>query len=308
MIAVNFHISFINVIRRMILIAIENSSIDIVTDGERGQVLKVDNLSSPAINSALNCGGSPSDVHDPCWGYVAQDQITIALWAKMEEGHTTDYIFTRGNNVQCCRETPSGRIRIYTGPIVGDTLYSSDPPWENVWHWVVFTYDTNEMVLYVDGAIKDIDTSVSGAIGTHTNDIVIGGRLDPGYNYRGFDGWLDDVKLYDIALPCWKIYAEGAQCATAVGDLDANSVINLADLTTLVGDLTWAKLSTGWNQWLITENDPCAGGLWKNCADMDNDDDIDLADLNRMVGNLTWEEITTGYLGNWSYPAGKYCP
>lgn len=277
------------------------SSIDIVVDGVRGNVLRVDNLGSPAINSALNCGGSPSDVHDPCWGYVGQDQITIALWANMEEGHTTDYIFTRGNNVQFCRETPSGRIRIYTGPIVADTLFSSTPPWENVWHWVVVTYDrdANDLILFVDGAIKDIDTTSSGKIGTHTNDIVIGGRLDPTYNYRGYDGLLDDVKLYDIALPCWIIVRDGTQCATAVGDLDGDSDIDLVDLNTLVGDLTSERIITG--KWEI----PKTSIYWKNCSDMDADGLITLADLNRMVGNLTWEKIMGG---GWTYTAGDYCP
>jgi len=280
------------------------SSISIVVDGVRGNVLRVDNLGSPAINSALDCGGSPSDIHDPCWGYVAQDQITMALWAKMEEGHTSDYLFTRGNNVQVCREVGTDRIRIYTGPIAGDTLFSSNPPLENQWHWIVVTYDrdANDLILYVDGAIKDIDTSSWNPIGTHTNDIVIGGRLDPGYNYRGFDGWIDDAKLYDIALPCWKIAAEGAQCGTCVGDLDANSVVNLADLGQLIGDLTMEKIATG--LWEI----PDTSIYWKNCSDMDNDGVITLKDLNRMIGNLTWEEITTGTPGTWSYPAGKYCP
>ena len=282
------------------------SSISIVTDGERGKVLYVDNLASPAINSALDCGGSPDDIHDPCWGYVPQDQITVALWAKMEEGHTTDYILTIGNTTQFCRAmgTDLDEIRLFNNNL-GDTTIFGKTLWENAWHWVVLTYDNdvNERKVYVDGRIERIETTVDGPLGVHSDTVVIGGRLNAGYNYRGFDGWIDDVKLYDIVVPCWKIVAEGAQCATAVGDLDANSVINLADLGQLIGDLTMAKLRAPY-EWEILPGDP----EWKNCSDMDADDVIDLADLNRMIGNLTWEEITTGTPGTWSYPAGKYCP
>ena len=281
-----------------------DSSIDIVVDAERGNVLRVDNLASPLVNSALDCGGGPDDIHDPCWGYVAQDQITVALWAKMEEGHTTDYIFTIGNTTQYCRAmgTDLDEIRLFNQNVLPTTIFGKTL-WENKWHWVVLTYDNdvNERKVYVDGRLETSETDADGSLGVHSDSVVIGGRLNDAYNYRGFDGWIDDVKLYDIVLPCWKIVAEGTQCATCVGDLDANSVVNLADLNQLVGDLTMAKIDSG--QWLITKTlNPT---YWKNCSDMDADDDIDLADLNRMVGNLTWEKIMAG---NWFYPCGKYCP
>jgi len=301
------------------------TSIDIFVDTDRGNVLKTDTPTG-VVNSALDLGGNADDVHDPCWGYVAQDALTVMMWAKPEEMHGTDYIYTRGNNVQLTNTyedvpfEPNGPVRWYSSTL--DDSTTNGPDWEvGEWQHVTITWDRlgvdqpyagvgepNEKRVYVNGALKqaDVSTGPGGGdpLGTHGNTLVIGGRLDTGYNTRGYDGLLDEVKIYDIVLPCWKIVAEGAQCATALGDLDGDNDIDLADLNQLVGYLTSAKIDCG--DWFITKT--ICPAYWNNCADMDGDGDIDLADLNRMVGNLTWEEITTGTPGTWSYPAGKYCP
>ena len=301
------------------------TSIDIFVDTDRGNVLKTDTPTG-VVNSALDLGGNADDVHDPCWGYVAQDALTVMMWAKPEEMHGTDYIYTRGNNVQLTNTyedvpfEPNGPVRWYSSTL--DDSTTNGPDWEvGEWQHVTITWDRlgvdqpyagvgepNEKRVYVNGALKqaDVSTGPGGGdpLGTHGNTLVIGGRLDTGYNTRGYDGLLDEVKIYDIVLPCWKIVAEGAQCATALGDLDGDNDIDLADLNQLVGYLTSAKIDCG--DWFITKT--ICPAYWNNCADMDGDGDIDLADLNRMVGNLTWEEITMIYPGTWSYPAGKYCP
>jgi len=309
------------------------TSIDIVVDGERGNVLKTDTPGG-VLSSALDLGGNAADIHDPCWGYVAQDQMTIMFWAKPEEFHGTDYVYTRGNNIQLTYTWDAGdpvsnnRIRYYSSTLADSTTYGVPGYDIGNWQHIALTYDRygvdqpyagvgepNEKRIYFNGALlqSDVFTGTPGGtrthqLMTHGDSLVIGGRLNTEYNTRGYDVSFDEGKIYDIVVPCWKIVAEGAQCATALGDLDADNDIDLVDLNTLVGNLTEAKLADGWNQWLITPTDPCEGNLWKNCSDMDGSGEIDLADLNRMVGNLTWEEITMIYPGTWSYPAGKYCP
>ncbi len=297
-----------------------STSIAIVVDAERGNVLKTDTPGGVA-NSAVDLGGNADDVHDPCWGYVAQNQVTVMLWAKPEETHGTDYIYTRGNNVQI-RNTfeddppePNGPICFYSSTLDDSSTYGADlkiGEWQHIaitWENYVVS-DCNVKKVYVNGALTGADYTYGPEGGipldTHENTLVIGGRLDPEYNDRGYDGLLDDVKIYDILVPCWKIVAEGTQCATCVGDLDGNGVVNLQDLNQLIGDLTSAKIDSG--QWKIIEGDPTTGVYWKNCSDMDGNDEINLADLNRMIGNLTWEEIMTGTPGTWSYPCGNYCP
>ncbi len=297
-----------------------STSIDIVNDTDRGNVLKTDTPGGVA-NSALDLGGNVDDP-DPCWGYVAQNQMTVMMWVKPEEFHGTDYIYTRGNNIQL-RNTYDvdppiqhhQEICFYSSTLDDASTWgpvSEVGEWQHItitWENYVVS-DVNAKKVYVNGALKQTDATTGPGGGdplaTHVDNLVIGGRLNATYNDRGYDGLLDDVKIYDIVLPCWKIARMVAECGTALGDLDANSVINLDDLNQLVGDLTSAKMASG--QWLIIEGDVQTGVYWKNCSDMDNDDDIDLADLNRMVGNLTWEEITMDYPGTWSYPAGKYCP
>jgi len=281
------------------------TSIGIVYDADRDcNVLDVNNPVE-VLNSVVDCGGtsasSPLNVIEA---------MTLMGWLTMESnldgenywitkgsayrlranGDTTNSMESYHGGFSDTRQNTVGNISLYDG-----------------WHHVALTYDSNasERMIYIDG--KRLPGSwgleeVNDLMMVDDDPFVIGGRLDSEEDTLGWDGRVSEVKMYDRALTCVEVVSGAAQCATAVGDLDANSVINLTDLNILVGLLTTAKINTG--QWLINPGD--AG--WKNCADMEVNGVIDLADLNRMVGNLTWEEITTGTPGTWSYPAGKYCP
>ena len=283
------------------VVAVGPDTVTFVYDANRGSNVA---YFAGANSVMINCGGGRAD-NDPCtWADIYDNTMTMALWLKTDGEFDNRWAsaFCKEDNWKFSRHSWNRYMRAYFkgagGTFSGDTSLIAD---DGEWHHLAATYDGNEIRLYWDGAINASEAQTDNLDPTTWN-VTIGNNEEEWD--RGWKGWIDDAKLYDIALPCWKIVAEGTQCATAVGDLDANSVINLDDLNTLVGDLTWAKLNCG--DWLITKT--ICPSRWKNCSDMDADGDIDLADLNRMVGNLTWEEITMGYPGTWSYPAGKYCP
>jgi hypothetical protein len=295
------------------------TSIGIVVDGERGNVLKTDVATAGLVNSALDLGGNVDDP-DPCWGYVAQNQVTVMLWAKPEEVHGTDYMYTRGNNVQIRNEyeddpfEPNGPVTFYSSTLDDSTTRGRDLK-IGEWQHIAITFenyvvsDVNAKKVYTNGVLITTDTMTGSGggdpLGTHADNLVIGGRLNVGYNDRGYDGLLDDVKIYDIVLPGWMIRRIAADCNTCVGDLDGNNVVNLDDLSIMIGNLTAVKIRT--NDWVIYPGDP----EWENCKDMDSfcgegrDGQIDLADLNRLLGNLTWEKIMNG---DWEYDCGDYNP
>ncbi len=278
------------------------SGVDIVSDPDKGNVLECDNPGghSHNINSIVQCGGGNTGVDDdPCWAEL-QDQITLMAWTKVKAFHTTHYLITRGHLFQMTRNSGNDNLRTYLGALTDYYQYGYINLNDGKWHHVALTYDNsvNERKVYTDGKLQSTENP-DGKLGSDDEGFVIGGRDNLSYDNAGWDGLIDEVKLYDVVVPCWKIARIAADCGTCVGDLDANSVVSLTDLNILVGDLTMAKIGTG--EWKIYPGDD----EWKNCSDMDNDDDIDLADLNRMVGNLTWEKL---FFDNWFYPAGKYCP
>ncbi|TES95050.1 MAG: hypothetical protein E3J90_10430 [Promethearchaeota archaeon] len=85
---------------------------------------------------------------------------------------------------------------IYSGGWRYDSYY--DVPDPDEWHLFIGTYDSSsgQKILYMDGEFKD-DYFTSGTINPDTGPLTIAKR-EPYSNY--FDGWMDDVRIYDYAL------------------------------------------------------------------------------------------------------------
>jgi len=273
-------------------------SIDIVVDPVRGNVLDINNPADADIGAFLNCG------HDSSLDIT--NELTLMTWMKTRQ---IDFC----EQIALTKDWKYGLLTYACGTGMTSILWGLDPYWTNPatqtvadgqWHHIALTYNaqTGWRYLYrdfVQEASNPAGITLPAPLQTTTVDFGIGGRAN-GSATRRWNGWFDDVVILDREIDTgWEIRAYVAGCGTCVGDLDANSVINLDDLNQLVGDLTMAKIRSG--QWLINPGDP----EWKNCSDMDTDGDIDFQDLNRMVGNLTWRKI---FFGQWQYPCGAFNP
>ncbi len=75
-----------------------------------------------------------------------------------------------------------------------DEIRSSIPVSMATWYSVVGVYDGSNIIIYVDGTNVDT-TGRSGAIGTNTEDFVIGARGTG----KHFDGLIDEVRISTIA-------------------------------------------------------------------------------------------------------------
>jgi len=171
-----------------------STSISIVTDPERRKVLNVNN-SAGVINSVVNCGGAGD------WADI-REQITIATWFTFESIHTGNiYMLTKGSTYQVTSNGISDGMRTYMGGLSSTNLTTSTSVMDGKWHHVTVTYDstTSTRILYIDGQEASSDTP-SGLLNVHTASFVIGGRLDGTFNMRGWDGRLDDVRLYNRGL------------------------------------------------------------------------------------------------------------
>jgi hypothetical protein len=73
----------------------------------------------------------------------------------------------------------------------------------DAWSHVAHVYDGTTSTLYVDGVFG---SSLPVALGSYSNDeIVVGCDIDKGSENNAFGGMLDDVRLYDRALPATEI-------------------------------------------------------------------------------------------------------
>jgi hypothetical protein len=78
----------------------------------------------------------------------------------------------------------------------------------NQWTHVAATFDGSKAVLYVNGQVDKTDSSVSGIIQDNDNSVYIGASQ---FYPRNFDGKIDNVQIYNIALAADEIAALAAQ-------------------------------------------------------------------------------------------------
>jgi hypothetical protein len=96
----------------------------------------------------------------------------------------------------------------------------------NEWTHVTGTYDGNDLNLYINGQQIDVNDANSGNAGLlqDANDLSIGNTVDG--NDRLFEGRIDDVRVYDVALTDTEV----AYVATGgTGYFPVDSIANIHD-------------------------------------------------------------------------------
>jgi hypothetical protein len=98
------------------------------------------------------------------------------------------------------------RAYLFTGNDGFQVIDGSTPvsAW-GIYH-VAMTYDGAALKLYVNGN-EDASTPMTGLIQPNTEPFRIGGGAPPGQNQLFFDGLIDEVQLYDVALSASEIQA-----------------------------------------------------------------------------------------------------
>jgi len=178
------------------------TSISIVYDAVRdSNVLDVNNIVA-VTNAVVDCGGDANDVGDPCWANLTE-QVSVAAWFTLDDIHTSNqYMITKGNTWQITSRGTSDGIRTYYEQLTPTTLNSTRTVMDDEWHHVAITYDSTvpKRKLYLDGREVGRDEPTDGPLNVHIDTFVIGGRLNASFNERGWDGRIDDVRLYDDVL------------------------------------------------------------------------------------------------------------
>jgi len=128
---------------------------------------------------------------------------SLACWAYVNAGGTADIMIgTRENTIGALTfQTEAGatgwrplaRIAaIAQASSTADLSFSA-------WHHVALVYDGSTLVYYADGAAVGTDASLTG-VWDATTTTRIGARLASGSGSQYMDGFLADVRIYDVEL------------------------------------------------------------------------------------------------------------
>jgi hypothetical protein len=143
------------------------------------------------------------------------DTLTIAAWIRLDtlpalddRGHILSKPFgtTNLNSFEMWVLTAGGGTELLF-EIESDTVSGYvTTPYENLdWHHVAGTCDGAMIRLYLDGML--VDETASGPPTYDANPMLIGHDIDDGVPHSWLDGQIDDLRLYDRALPPSEIAA-----------------------------------------------------------------------------------------------------
>lgn len=133
--------------------------------------------------------------------------ITISVWIRTNTTVGTASIFSKGGSAWKLFVDDDGYLNFsctgldFHSQITGHTLVA-----DNNWHHVAGVYDQDigEISLYVDGS-KDAAISASGQMNVNDGDVWIGGNAETMDQW--FNGFIDNVRLYNYALTSQQIFS-----------------------------------------------------------------------------------------------------
>jgi hypothetical protein len=144
-------------------------------------------------------------------GVNPTEAITVSLWAKSDTTtwNASGTLASKRNAYMLYPVSGSKEIRFYVYTTL-QWYYTTFTPTVDItqWHHYVGTYDGYEIKLYIDGAPVGTPTLRKGGINADPGALYIG-RDDGQSGY--FNGMIDDVAIYDIALTDAEVQALNTQ-------------------------------------------------------------------------------------------------
>lgn len=166
-----------------------------------GAVLDEDRFA--AINSAYKFDGVNDNIritNSPLLNF--SNSITVNFWIKINTLYEREqYPISHGNWEKRWKVSISNnkiRWTVKTSSGIVD-LDSETIPKTNIWYNVTSLYSGSDMELYINGKL-DSFKSWSGGLSPSNIDLTIGQSV-PGDNNYNFNGILDEIRIYDYALP-----------------------------------------------------------------------------------------------------------
>lgn len=203
--------------------------------------------------------GGQDFIEVPTAASLCPQQLTVSAWIRPGEdvGGEGHVILSKENGPTGYwlgyRGLPSGRHAM-TFALIGMgrggmySFVSSPKKFKGgTWYHVAGVYDGRKQQIFVDGEFED-SADRSGAIGTGPQSLVIGSQSTP--HVFGWEGLIDEVRIYDRALDGAEIRQLAVRAAPAVPAAGSSATgaralhveIDLADRTMVKGTATWTSL------------------------------------------------------------------
>lgn len=165
-------------------------SAEVVTDPERGDVLRLD-------------GSDGGYAAFPTGFFDGRDTMTVSLDAKSELSSGNFFTFAFGQDEQSYffLRDRGGEVR---GAITNESWENESAVTGSVaageWHHYDIVFDDERMAVYADGALIGEIDELSASVADLGTDLAgyLGRSFYAGDGY--FQGWFDDVEIYDRAL------------------------------------------------------------------------------------------------------------
>ena len=161
-------------------------------------------VGSAALNLVNPAGGTPVNYIRGSW--AGSPNSTVSLWFNLQSfGSATLTIFSAYQSWLWIAVNPAGLlgVEIPTGGANGGTSFSAMGNITislNTWYHVVLIFQTNALCsFYVNGSLIGTYTNVGGT-GTLPSTQFSLGSYD-NYAVSAFNGYIDDFKLYNCAVP-----------------------------------------------------------------------------------------------------------
>jgi hypothetical protein len=189
-------------------------AIDAITSGAVGEGAQVFERYTSTTGTGINV---PGNVADAPFNWAATDSFTIEYWIKREPGGFTSNEVVVGRNIN-----PTTGLHWWTGLTSSGVAAfelldrSNEGPArvdgtsnlaDGIWHHVVAVRDAvrNKNLLYVDGVLEGsadfnyAPTGIGDGFATLSASLNIGWlNLSNGFHFNGI---IDEIAIYDVALP-----------------------------------------------------------------------------------------------------------
>lgn len=201
------------------------------------------------ITSFVNFEGTANDYVDfgDNHNFAAGAPFSLEAWVLQKDNTGLQTIISKGDgNAANYRGyglfLNSGKLNLIWTDNSGNLPLNFESPYTipiNEWHHVAVTYDGTDVILYVDGI--EVNSSTFNTYATQTQPFLLGAIYDssatttPAFN---FDGYIDEVKVWDIALAVDQIREMMNQEIEQNGS-EVKGKISFLDIS---GSLQWLNL------------------------------------------------------------------
>ncbi|HTW22945.1 MAG TPA: LamG-like jellyroll fold domain-containing protein, partial [Candidatus Baltobacteraceae bacterium] len=212
---------------------------DLSGNGNTGTIANATWTTDAKYGNALEFNGSTSIItiqDSPSLDLTSA--MTLEAWVNPSsvQDRWTDIVY-KGHDIYYMEASSNQSAVPGAGNTVGSTdqtIFGTSPLAPNTWSYVALTYDGATLRLYVNGVQVSTLANASGPMATSTNALQIGGDS---INGQYFDGILDEIRIYNVALNETQIQSDMNTPVSSDGGLP------LASFST--GTLSFGTQATG---------------------------------------------------------------